>query len=285
MPLTHSSTIDDVADALELLASCSKGSPISIGTAKDFVTKIGGLEQQAIEAFAKLYKRSSSLGEKHPVKVTAEYIQVEGYIWESPYLLMTSFSGSSLFSELQGWSVDTSSKLFEIVSEKCLGEFFGESTQTRNFGHPSDVGRPSEFGEAVKWIASSMKVPLGSGYRPPRRKDGGVDIFVWKEFKDGFPGVPILLIQCTIQGNFQNKIGDVDTRLWASWLSSDIDPLVGLCVPQMVVKLEKWSEITTRGLLFDRNRLSSMGPAALEIDAISQGYVKELVKQFQEVYL
>jgi hypothetical protein len=285
MPLTHSSTIDDVADALELLASCSKGSPISLATAKDFVTKIGGSEQQAIEAFAKLSKRSSSLGEKHPVKVTAEYLQVEGHIWESPYLLMTSFSGSSLFSDLNGWSVDTSSKLFEIVSEKCLGEFFGASTQTRNFGHPSDVGRPSEFGEAVKWIASSMKVPLGSGYRPPRRKDGGVDIFVWKEFKDGFPGVPILLIQCTIQGNFQNKIGDVDTRLWASWLSSDIDPLVGLCVPQMVVKLEKWSEITTRGLLFDRNRLSSMGPTALEIDAISQGYVKELVKQFQEVYL
>jgi hypothetical protein len=249
------------------------------------VVKVGGTDQQAIEAFAKLYKRSSSLGVKYPFKVTTEYLQVEVQIWESPYLLMTSFCGISFFSGLQGWSVDTSSKLFEIVSEKCLGEFFGESTQTRNFGHPSDVGRPSEFGEAVKWIADSMKVPLGSGYRPPRRRDGGVDIFVWREFKDGFPGVPILLIQCTIQGNFQNKIGDVDTRLWASWLSSDIDPLVGLCVPQMVVQLEKWSEITTRGLLFDRNRLSSMGPTNLEIDAISQGYIKELIKQFRDLYL
>ena len=282
MPITNSSTIDDIADILELLASCSKGSPVSLGSAKQFVVKLGGTDQQAIEAFAKLYKRASSLGEKYPVKVTAEYLQVSGNIWDSPYLLMTTFCGNSLFSGLQGWSEDTSSKLFEIVSEKCLVEFFGESTQTRNFGHPSDVGRPKEFGEAVRWIANLMKVPLGSGYRPPRRKDGGVDIFVWREFKDGFPGVPMLLIQCTIQSNFQNKIGDVDTRLWASWLSSDIDPLVGLCVPQMVVKLERWREITTRGLLFDRNRLSSMGPKTIQIDAISQGYIKELVKQFQD---
>lgn len=282
MAITGSSTIDDVADALELLAACSKGLPVSLGAAKQFVVKVGGTDQQAIEAFAKLYKRSSSLGEKYPVNVTAEYLQFKGQIWDSPYLLMTSFCGNSLFSSLPSWSVDSSSKLFELVSEHCLGEFFGEATETRNFGHPSEVGRPSEFDEAVKWIAGLMKVPLGSGYRPPRRKDGGVDIFVWKKFKDGFPGVPILLIQCTIQGNFQNKIGDVDTRLWASWLSSDIDPLVGLCVPQMVVKLDKWGEITTRGLLFDRNRLSSMGPATVKIDAIGQGYIKELVKQFQE---
>jgi len=285
MQISPNSSVDAVADFLELLAGCSKGNPVSLSVAQQQLIKFGGTATQALEGFARLQKRSSSLGVKYPVKVTAEYIQVVGDIWSTPYLLMTSFSGASIFRGQSRWSLDTSSKLFEKISEVCLGDFFGQSTRTRNFGHPSDVGRPSEFGDAVRWIANSMKIPLGSGYRSPRQKDGGVDIFVWREFEDGYPGVPLLLIQCTISSNFQHKISDVDTRLWASWLSSDIDPIVGLCVPQIVEKQEDWNLITTRGLLFDRNRLTSMGPERVEFDAVSQGYVKELVKQFQELYL
>jgi len=283
--ISRNSSSEIIADALELIASCTRGRPISLGVAQEQIVKFGGTSQQVLDAFSKLTSRSTVLGDKYPVKVTAEYLQVDVDLWESPYLLMMSFAGSSQFRGLPSWSLESSAKLFEVVSENCLGDFFGESTRSRNFGHPSDVGRPSEFGEAVKWISTQMKVPLGSGYRPPRRKDGGVDIFVWREFKDDYPGVPILLIQCTISDNFQNKIGDIDTRLWASWLSSDIDPLVGLCVPQIVDKFEDWNVITTRGLLFDRARLVMMGPRKIELDSISRGYMKELMKEFRNQYL
>jgi hypothetical protein len=285
MPITTSSSVDSIADAIEISASCSGGDPLSLIFCQQLLAKFGASHGQVIEAFARLSKRSEFLGKKYPFKVTNEYIKATKEIWSSPYLMMASFSGSSLFRELSCWSLDHSSKLFEKVSELCLSDFFGDATRTRNFGHPSEVGRPTEFSDAVKWIAENMRVPLGSGYRSPRRKDGGVDIFVWREFEDGFPGVPILLVQCTVSENFLNKIGDVDTRLWSSWLSSDIDPLVGLCVPQMVEKKEDWRTITSRGLLFDRNRLSSMGPAEIKLDAIQEGYFKDLLVEFKGLHL
>jgi hypothetical protein len=90
------------------------------------------------------------------------------------------------------------------------------------------------------------------------------------------------LLQCTLQEKFLNKIRDVDTRLWSSWLSSDIDPVAGLCVPHVVSRLEDWNEITTRGLLFDRMRLTLMATnSEFELTPIEQAFIDQLLQQFR----
>jgi hypothetical protein len=92
-----------------------------------------------------------------------------------------------------------------------------------------------------------------------------------------------MLVQCTIKEDFINKIGDIDLRLWANWLSSDIEPLVALAVPGVVTKEEVWSEITTRGILLDRMRLTEL---AAEVHAFNEienmEYLEKLVAEFAE---
>jgi hypothetical protein len=127
-----------------------------------------------------------------------------------------------------------------------------------------------------------LNVKVGSGYRQPRRKDGGVDIFVWKEFPDRNPGTPLALIQCTIQKQFTDKVGDVDLKLWSSWLSSDLDPMVGLCVPEVVVKSEIWDEVTTRGLLLDRIRLVTMQVEQPQLSPAEQAFIKQVIAGYKE---
>jgi hypothetical protein len=157
------------------------------------------------------------------------------------------------------------------------------NTNTLNFGFPSRSGRPSEFGAAVEWLSKKSNIRLGNAFRPPRKKDGGVDIFVWKHFSDNQPGIPIMLVQCTIKEDYINKIGDIDLRLWANWLSSDIEPLVALAVPGVVIKEEIWSEITTRGILLDRLRLVELGASVTKFAKIENlHYLENAIAELAE---
>ena len=120
-----------------------------------------------------------------------------------------------------------------------------------------------EFSLAIGWLVEHIGIPVGSAYRQPRRKDGGVDIVAWRPFEDGRPGVPILLVQATVQSDVISKARDVDLRMWSGWLGTDIDPLVVLAIPGSVSKGEAWNEISRHCLLLDRTRLVDLAPEVL----------------------
>lgn len=182
------------------------------------------------------------------------------------------------------YNFDLASKLFEDITEQCLLSFFGSKTQTLNFGFPSKNDRPAEFAAAVKWLSEKTNIRLGSAYRPPRKKDGGVDLFVWKSFPDNRPGIPIMLVQCTIKDDFINKIGDIDLKLWANWLSSDLEPLIALAVPGVVTREEIWSEVTTRGILLDRLRLvETFEPSVIQTKLDNLDYLIKVVKEMTDL--
>jgi hypothetical protein len=196
-------------------------------------------------------------------------------------LFLTPKAG--LFTSGATWNLEKASQLFEDLTEKALSNFFGSKTHTANFGFPSRSGRPAEFSAAVEWLSKKTNIRLGNAFRPPRKKDGGVDLFVWKSFSDNQPGIPVMLVQCTIKEDFINKIGDIDLRLWANWLSSDIEPLVALAVPGVVTKDEVWSEITTRGILLDRMRLTELAAEIHDFNVIeNMDYLEKLVSEFAE---
>lgn len=279
-----SSPTEVLCDFLEVVAAANSPRPISINEAREISAQHASVNEYKVNsAFQKLQNRKSLLGAKYPFVVTNEYICQTDTKPFPLYLTFLALSGPGPLRQVAAWNVTTAAKVMERVVETCFAAFFGADTRSVNFGFPSEINRPSEFGEAVKWLSEKTGIPVGSGYRPARYKDGGVDLFVWKEFKDKNPGVPILLLQCTIQEKFTDKIGDVDRRLWASWLSSDIDPIVGLCVPNTVDSHAIWDEVTTRGLLFDRMRLMIM---AVDSDAklanTEEAFVRQLFDQFHE---
>ena len=277
---------DEIADWIEILSASQSGQPLSIQRVQDISERFANLSQNLLPfAFKQLERRSQILGKNYPFLLDESLIVTRKSVIDSVYiqlLFLTSGTGISTSSSI--YNLDKASKLFEDIAESSLKSFFGENTETVNFGFPSRRGRPAEFSAAVEWLSNMTNIRLGNAYRPPRKKDGGVDLFVWKSFSDNNPGIPVMLVQCTIKEDFINKIGDIDIKLWSSWLSSDIEPLVALAVPGIVNKNEIWSEIATRGILLDRLRLVEASGDIPGNDRLENAdYLEKLVFEMKEL--
>lgn len=204
--------------------------------------------------------RLATLGDRYPFQFEAgaAFLSAPNN-WTWLYLALLGLTRPSPWSHVANLHPPTlGEKVFERISEQCLGAFFGPHTQTLNFGWPSESGRPVEFDLAIAWLAERVGLPVGNFHRQPRRKDGGVDIVVWRTMPDRRPGVPLLLVQATVQADFVSKARDIDRRLWAGWLSMDVEPIVCLTVPAAVSERLQWEEISRSALLLDRMRLVSL---------------------------
>jgi hypothetical protein len=275
-----------IADWIEILAASQRGKPLSIQKIQEVSQSFANLSTHMVPyAFRQLERRSQILCENYPFIIDEAFIVTKKSVDDSTYLqLLFLTPGSGVSTAGSVWNLEKASKLFEDIVENSMASFFGQNTRTVNFGFPSRNGRPADFPAAVAWLSKKTNIRLGNAYRPPRKKDGGVDLFVWKAFADNKPGIPIMLVQCTIKDDYINKIGDIDIKLWSSWLSSDIEPLVALAVPGVVNKDEYWGEITTRGILLDRLRLveschDKVGQVPLE----NSDYLHKLVAEISEL--
>jgi hypothetical protein len=242
------------------------------------------LASEVTDAFSTVKKRQELLRGLYPFGTAETFIVYEGTVDTDLYMALNLVGPQGIAREVKAWALDSSAKMFEVIAEKCLGDFFGNNTETVNFGHPSEVGRPAEFDQAVRWLGALAGIKIGAAYRPPRRKDGGVDIFVWKRFDDSYPGVPLLMVQCTIMKDYLNKIGDIDIPLWSAWLSSDINPLAAIALPIFVSNKAEWDEIATRGIMLDRGRLVSMNATnTIELPLKYKNYVARVRKGVSEL--
>lgn len=146
----------------------------------------------------------------------------------------------------------------ERIATAALTSIYGPGTSAVRFAWPSEDGRPAEFPEAIRWLAERMRVPLGTSYRSPYAKDGGVDVVAWRPFPDGRSGFPVLLGQCTLERDYTHKARDVDVRVWSGWLALDIDPQTALAIPEVVAPGEEWNALAATTVVLDRLRLASL---------------------------
>ncbi|MGI8792305.1 MAG: hypothetical protein ACR2H3_03890, partial [Acidimicrobiales bacterium] len=149
-------------------------------------------------------------------------------------------------------------EVFEDLVVAASAALLGPGANAVRFGWPSKIGRPPEFYGAIEWLAGRMGIKPGSAYRPPRRKDGGVDVVAWHPFPDGRSGFPVMLVQCTLQGEVITKASDVDTRYWAGWLTLDNEPATALAIPQTIPAGVIWDEVAVRTLILERIRIAGL---------------------------
>jgi hypothetical protein len=181
----------------------------------------------------------------HPVETAATIAAARG-----------AFPGRRLVLAFQPHRYTRTRDLFEDFVAQVLIRYLGSNSQALAFGWPSKLGRPQEFHKAIEWLARKMGIEPGTAFRPPRRKDGGVDVVAWKSFGDKRSGFPIYLVQCTLQRDVLPKSRDIDLRLWAGWLEMDRDPLAILAVPKTIPPGELWNEISANAIVLDRIRLT-----------------------------
>lgn len=248
---------EEIADWIELaiLASGNKGN--TTHKIQKWANDWANLsELQVASGIKVIERRSGLLGSKYPFEVNDfaivfnESMELSAYV----YLLLITRPASSVSWQTAVPTQDESD-LFEEFVALALKDYLGEPAEAIPFGWPSKFGRPQEFPLAIDWLADKLGLKLGSAFRPPRRKDGGVDVVAWKPFKDRRSGFPIYLVQCTLQKEFVSKSRDIDLRIWAGWLEMDHDPVSILAIPRSIAPGESWNEITANSIIFERFRL------------------------------
>ncbi|HEU0130874.1 MAG TPA: hypothetical protein VFQ85_07790 [Mycobacteriales bacterium] len=246
---------NDVADWLELVA-LTRGAAVSGDALAELAAAAGIRGADVGLGTGTMARRSALLGEAYPFRVAGGGIAALPHAGSTPWtalLLLTPGVRGGTSLRLEEAAVH-----LEQVTGAALDEFFGPGTQVLRFAWPSDEGRPQEFSSAVRWLAERMGAPLGSAYRPPYRKDGGVDVVAWRPFVDRRSGFPVLLAQCTLEQDYEHKAGDIDLRVWDGWLSLDVDPMTALAVPGVVPAGEPWNRLAARTLILDRPRLAGL---------------------------
>lgn len=270
-----------LADHIELLIGARPDENHNRRRIEEVAARLWGTDSVEISyAISVMRERQSILGEKYPFSVHRAYVvrTEPSPIYEALLGLTRTnwYYGSAELSRID------STKAFELLTEHCLSEFYGPRTKSVNFGWPSTVGRPAEFSPAISWLADQIGIPVGTAYRQPRRKDGGVDIVLWRPFEDRRPGVPLMLVQATVQVDVLPKARDVDRRLWAGWLATDMEPEAVLAIPGTIASAEVWNEISRNTLLMDRMRLVSTGPP---LDGETQRLCESIWEATREVVL
>ena len=261
---------EDLADCLESYILSSSASAVGIGTLQRFAEERLNVGDADIAfAISRLRMRSQILGELYPLSFDlASIVRTVG--WERfPYTAMLVMSGTSLATSTdEERSSGHPERWFEEIVLETLCKWFGPESIGLRFGWPSDNGRPAEFSEAIRWLSQKMNVELGTSYRPPIRKDGGVDVVVWRPFGDNRSGFPIVLIQCTLQKDLIAKSRDIDIANWSGWLALDHEPIVVLASPRIVSEgTDRWNQLNRQGLVFERIRLARNCPNPLSSPA------------------
>jgi hypothetical protein len=219
--------------------------------------------------------RSDLLGNAYPFFVHDLAVRALPGAALTPYVALLYLTSDGVARQVvHRASTSEMEVLFERITELALRHLWGDGGRSLRFGWPSDAGRPPEFHAAISWLADKMGIASGVGYRPPMRKDGGVDVVAWRPFADRRSGFPIVLAQCTLQADLVSKATDVDTRVWASWLVLDVDPVTALAVPQTIPPGVLWDQLALRCMVFDRIRIAGLLPQETTVEGLAS-WVKE----------
>ena len=173
---------------------------------------------------------------------------------ETPYefLLWLSISPAYRAQERFG-EID---QFFDDLVKQGLIAYLGPNAKGVCFGFPSRDGRPRGFKEAVSWLASLLGLRTGLMPRRSKVKDGGVDVVVWKPFRDQRSGFIVILCQCTVQKDWTGKAKDIVVGKWRGWIDFGHDPVTAIAVPFAIPPtFERWDELRrTVHIVLDRMR-------------------------------
>lgn len=262
---------DEIADWIELLIFKSKLKGVNTQKLFSAVNEQLGFEEHTFALAINTIMKRSQLIQSYPFLVDEVALIMKDDAYSSIYTMLLLLSRPT---NLMSWQTTTPSQdeldVFESIVCIALCNYLGNDSEALPFGWPSKFGRPENFNEAIIWLASKIGVATGPLYRSPRRKDGGVDIVIWRRFSDNRTGFQIGLVQCTLQQNYVAKSRDIDLRLWSGWLQLERDPITFLAIPKSVPGDEHWNEASANSIVFERVRLA-------------QFYMNELDEQMGKV--
>lgn len=147
---------------------------------------------------------------------------------------------------------------FDYLARDALLHMMGDGASAVIFGAPARDGRPGRFSDAVSWLASSIDLPDGDLDRPVDSQDGGVDLVVWKPELDGRSGIPVWLVQASVEHEVVRKASlAIPIESWKRWIKFGAGVTTVFATAHSVpAGSTAWMELNDRsGVVVDRDRI------------------------------
>ena len=161
----------------------------------------------------------------------------------------TDFRIRKAWSEIEPW--------YDEIVMAAAARYIGGGCKALRFGYPPSGERPAKFPKALDWLSGHLGIDRGKEKGHGNNKDGGADVIVWHPFADGLPGFVTLIVQATVRGRWEAKVGDLQTRRWNGWIDFGMDPTTALAIPfALAPDHPRLSEVRREvTIIFDRLRL------------------------------
>ncbi len=198
------------------------------------------------------------VGASYPFEVDANYVKLAQNENTLSYLfLLTLCASEPLRSEKRQGQVEI---MVDMLVLDALASYLSGGSLGVHFGWPTSGNRPPAFPAAIEWLANQLGLKLGKGKLRAARQDGGVDVVVWRPFKDRREGFVTILAQCTIAVDWPEKAKDIVIDLWRGYIDFGKDPIACLAIPWVIPQpFEKWDELRrTVHFVLDRIRLCEL---------------------------
>lgn len=151
-------------------------------------------------------------------------------------------------------------RIFDFLVREAVKAWLGLNSRALRFGTPVQDGRPELFGDAIPWLADKMGVAVGVSDLPVDDNDCGVDVVAWKPFQTGRSGMPIWLVQATVQLEYGRKALQIPVELWKQMIGIGPSPDTALAVPFTLREDDdRWMKISLAvNSLLERVRLCEL---------------------------
>lgn len=252
---------DEVADLVETLVLTAEPRAMGFHAIECSVKRLApAMPPRLDSAIAVMERRKKAIALQYPFEIQGAAVRRMTSWRKAPYACLLPLSPNGLFRwTMSEAEIQKTAKIFECIVVVALKQLLGGEAEAVRFAWPSEIGRPPEFPEAIVWLAQKMQLRMGNGYRPPRRRDGGVDVVAWRSFGDNRSAFPIVLAQCTVQRDATSKSSEIDVRQWSQWLMMLRDPTTVFAVPFVFGRAsEEWNELAQRHVVLDRLRIAHL---------------------------
>ncbi len=218
-------------------------------------------EEILVHAWTELTRRVEYVRPKMPFTVT--YPEVKRInSWQTMpahsfcVLLSLSQCYRNWWDCVTGRDRNEQGELFELVTQESLREQFSDWQVRRTGWSPVN---PTGFQEIVNQTADWLGEDARHDNRTranTRRKDGGLDLLLYRPFSDHRGGFPVYLMQCASGRDWVKKIQQPSIGLWRKLIDFVVPPQKGLAIP-FALSDDNFRDhcVLVEGLLLDRHRL------------------------------
>jgi len=219
------------------------------------------------DAFNEMEDRATSIGSAYPFSVQPNYIQATADTDRTLYcfLLLLRWFGIRAIPARKRVAA-----LFERLSLAAARAYFGGAdAEYYRFGEPRKPDAPEHFKQALLDLSGRLGEPFklieGSPYH--HSGDRGLDLIVWRSFRDKRPGKLVGFGQCATGADWETKTRDLNVdsffKVWASPPPA-VTPVRMFFVPFRVESQHWVRHSADAGVLFDRCRIASFADSIPE---------------------